>query len=38
MGVLTQRVYDKLIASQWRPLRDLLVRVSDVILGVSPDI
>ena len=37
MGVLTQRVYDKLIASQWTPFRDLLVRVSEVILGVSPD-
>ena len=37
MGVLTQRVHDKLNASQWTPLRDLFVRVSEVILGISPD-
>jgi hypothetical protein len=37
MGVLTQRVHDKLNASQWTVLRDLFVRVSEVILGISPD-
>ena len=37
MGVLTQRVHDKLNASQWTPFRDLFVRVSEVILGISPD-
>jgi hypothetical protein len=37
MGVLTQRVYDKLNASQWTLLRDLFLRVSKVILGISPD-
>ena len=37
MGVLTQRVHDKLNASQWMLFRDLFVRVSEVILGISPD-
>jgi hypothetical protein len=37
MGVLTQRVYDKLNASQWTLLRDLFLRVSKVILGISSD-
>jgi hypothetical protein len=37
MGELTQRVHDKLNASQWKHSRDSVVRVSEVILGVSPD-
>ena len=37
MGVLTQRVHDKLNASQWTPFRDLFMQVSEVILGISPD-
>jgi hypothetical protein len=37
MGVLTQRVHDKLNASQWTLFRDLFVRVSEVLLGISPD-
>jgi len=37
MGVLTQRVHDKLNAFQWTPFRDLFMQVSEVILGISPD-
>jgi hypothetical protein len=37
MGVLTQRVYDKLDASQWNAFRDSFVRLSEVLLGILPD-
>jgi hypothetical protein len=37
MGVLTQRVHDKLNTARWRLLRDLFLRVSEVMLGISPD-
>ncbi|MEI9479971.1 MAG: hypothetical protein WCO26_25835, partial [Deltaproteobacteria bacterium] len=37
MGLLTQRVHDKLNAFQWTLLRDLILRVSEVILEISPD-
>ncbi|MHB1034997.1 MAG: hypothetical protein ACYC35_15315 [Pirellulales bacterium] len=37
MGELTQRVHDKLNAFQWKPFRDSFVRVSEVILGISPE-
>ena len=38
MGVLTQRVHDKLNTPRWMSLRDLFVQVSETILGVSPDV
>lgn len=37
MGVLTQRVHDKLNAPRWKLLRGLFVQVSEVMLGISPD-
>ena len=37
MGLLTQRVHDKLNSSQWTLLRDLILRVSEVILEISLD-
>jgi hypothetical protein len=37
MGVLTQRVHDKLNASQWKVFRDLFMRLSEIILETSPD-
>jgi hypothetical protein len=37
MGVLSQRVHNKLDSPQWRTLRDLFLRVSEVILGISPE-
>ncbi len=37
MGVLSQRVHNKLDSPQWRTLRDLFLQVSEVILGVSPE-
>ena len=37
MGVLTQRVHDKLNASQWNAFRDWFMRLSEVLLGISPD-
>ena len=37
MGVLTQRVRDKLNTSQWKCLRDLFVQVSEAVLETSPD-
>jgi len=37
MGLLTQRVHDKLDALQWKLIRDFLVRVSEVILEISSD-
>ena len=37
MGVLTQRVHDKLNASQWKFFRDSFMRLSDVLLEISPD-
>jgi hypothetical protein len=37
MGVLSQRVYDKLKTNRWNPVRDLLLQVSEILLGVSPD-
>ena len=36
MGVLTQRVHNKLKGPHWRLIRDLFLQVSEVILGVSP--
>jgi hypothetical protein len=37
MGVLTQRVHDKLNTSHWKAFRDRFVRLSEVLLGISPD-
>jgi len=37
MGVLTQRVHDKLTTPKWRFLRDLFVQVSEAVLETSPD-
>jgi hypothetical protein len=37
MGMLTQRVRDKLNATQWNRIRDLLLQVSEVLVDVSPD-
>ena len=36
MGLLTQRVYDKLNAPGWKLIRDLFLPVADVIVGISP--
>jgi len=37
MGALTQRTYDKLNTPRWKSLRDLFIRVGNVILEASPD-
>jgi hypothetical protein len=37
MGLLTQRVYDRLNVLKWKFIRDLFVRVSEVILEISPE-
>ena len=37
MGVLDQRAHDKLNTTQWKPIRDFFVQVTEIILGVSPD-
>jgi len=37
IGVLDQRTHDKLNNTQWKFIRDFFVRVSDVILEISPE-
>ncbi|MCX7428983.1 MAG: hypothetical protein NTW96_25575 [Planctomycetia bacterium] len=37
MGLLTQRVHDRLDASQWKCVRDFFLPVAEIILGASPD-
>jgi len=37
MGLLTQRVHDRLDVLPWKFLRDFFVRVSEVILEISPE-
>jgi hypothetical protein len=37
MGMLTQRANDKLRTQRWKALRDLFLKVSDIILAVSSD-
>jgi hypothetical protein len=37
MGVLTQRVHDKLNGSYWRSLQDLFMQVSEVLLDISAE-
>jgi hypothetical protein len=37
MGVLSQRVHDKLSSAKWHRIRNLLLQVSEILLGVSTD-
>ena len=37
MGVLTERVHDKLNTGVWKSLRDLFVPVGNAVLEASPD-
>ena len=37
MGVLTQRVHDKLSTPRWKSLRELIIQMAEAILEVSPD-
>jgi hypothetical protein len=37
MGLLTQRVHDKLNTPMWKSFRDLFIQVGEAILKASPD-